>query len=290
MKFVKLATGAEIPAIGVGTYRLRGADAERVVYDAVRLGYRHIDTAAVYQNETFVGAAIRRLIAEGVVARQELFVTTKVSPRFMGYDNTKTCVGQCLRDLGLDYVDLMLVHWPGTQGMRTDDPRQKDNRVGTLRALKEGFEAGHLKAVGVSNFNLVHFEGIEEYPVHVNQFEFHPLLFTPETQALLNYCATRAIVVEAYTCLGEGTLLNATEFPEVHAVAQSVGCTMAQVLIAWALHHGCVVMPKASSPERLRENLAAASVVLEKAHVAALDAIVARVGRRKFCWDPSTIA
>ncbi|OQR92519.1 aldo-keto reductase [Achlya hypogyna] len=290
MKMVKLATGAEIPAIGIGTYRLRGADAERVVYDAVRIGYRHIDTASVYQNEQYVGAAIRRLIAEGVVARHELFVTTKVSPKFMGYDKTQACVAQSLRDLGLNYVDLMLVHWPGTQGLRSDDPAQKANRIGSLRALADGFAAGHLKAVGVSNFNPAHFDGIESFPVHVNQFEFHPLLFTAETQALMQFCAAKNIAIEAYTCLGEGTLLNATEFPEVAAVAASAGCTKAQVLIAWALQHGCIVMPKASSVERLRENLDANKVVLTADHVATIDAIVRRVGRRKFCWDPSTIA
>ncbi|OQR90888.1 aldo-keto reductase [Thraustotheca clavata] len=289
MKLVKLATGAQVPAIGVGTYRLRGQDAERVVYDAVRVGYRHIDTAVVYKNEKFVGEAIRRVVDEGIVTRADLFVTSKVSPKFMGYEMSKKCIEQSLSDLGLDYVDLMLVHWPGTQGLRTDDPRNKPNRIGTMQALKEAYEAGIVKAIGVSNFNIVHFEGIEAFPIHVNQFEFHPLLYTPETRELMEFCSAKSIAVEAYSCLGEGVLLNINEFPEIHAVATELKCTAAQVLIAWALHQGCIVMPKASSIGRLRENIQANEVVLEKDHIETINNIIQRTGRRKFCWDPITI-
>jgi diketogulonate reductase-like aldo/keto reductase len=277
--------------MAVGTYRLKGKDAERVVYDAVCIGYRHIDTAAVYMNEAAVGAAIRRLLDEKIVRRDDLFITSKISPKSMGYTKTQECIHQSLVDLGISYIDLMLVHWPGSQGLRGNDPRNKLIRLETVKALTEQYRSGILKAIGVSNFNRSHFDGLEAVDcLHVNQIEFHPLQWTKTTQDLVEYCQhERHMLIGAYSCLGEGRLLNAVAYPEVADVAKVVGATMAQVLIAWAMRQGCLVMPKASSKERLIENFMATHVHLSEKDIAALNAMVERVGSTKFCWDPSTI-
>ncbi|RHY20692.1 hypothetical protein DYB25_005813 [Aphanomyces astaci] len=290
---MKLATGADIPDVAIGTYRLRGDDAERVVYDALCVGYRHIDTAAVYRNEVAVGRAIRRAIDENILTRPELFVTTKVSPKHMGYAKTVEAIQVSLRDLGLDYIDLMLLHWPGTQGKKADSPLQLPNRVGSMQALTEAFNAGTLKAVGVSNYLRAHFVGLDHFPIHVNQVEFHPLQWTAETHELVGYCRRRHMVMAAYSSLGEGSLLDDVAYPELAHVARQVGApaTVAQVLLAWGHSHGWVVIPKASSKARIQENWdATRQVTLSDEHMASINAIVDRVGPVKFCWDPSVIA
>ncbi|KAF0689725.1 Aste57867_18836 [Aphanomyces stellatus] len=285
---MKLATGADIPQVAVGTYRLKGEDAERVVYDAVCIGYRHIDTAAVYRNEEAVGRAIQRVIAEGIVTRSELFVTTKVSPKQMGYDKTVDAISQSLAKLSLEYIDLMLLHWPGTAGKKADSPLNASNRVGSMQALAESHHAGVLKAIGVSNFLEVHFQGLETFPIHVNQVEFHPLQWAPALHGLATFCRSRHMLMAAYSSLGEGALLDATAYPELQVVASRLHCSIAQVLLAWTCHHGWIVMPKASSKARLLENFQL--VDLTDADVAAMNQLVERTGAHKFCWDPSTIA
>ncbi|KAG9398565.1 hypothetical protein AC1031_014346 [Aphanomyces cochlioides] len=289
-KMMKLANGVEVPRMAIGTYRLKGDDAERVVYDAICMGYRHIDTAAVYRNEDAVGRAIRRVIAEQVVARRDLFVTTKVSPKQMGYDKTVAAVNERLAKLSLEYIDLMLLHWPGTQGKNADSPINLTNRIGSMRALTEAFSAGTLRAIGVSNFTTYHFQGLDEFPIHVNQVEFHPLQWTPTMHDLTNYCKSRGITMAAYSSLGEGALLNAEAYPEVQTIANELNCTTAQVLLAWGMHHEWIVMPKASAKERILENWNANKVVLSEDAVRAINSIVERTAPVKFCWDPSVIA
>jgi diketogulonate reductase-like aldo/keto reductase len=276
--------GFQCPAMAIGTYQMY--DAENIVYEAIKIGYRHVDTAAVYKNEEQVGRAIQRAIQDGIIERKDIFVTTKVAPKDQGYEKATAAIETSLQKLGLDYIDLMLIHWPGTSKLKPSNPKNKENRLGTIQALKESKK---LRFIGVSNFNIEHLEGIDDV-VHVNQFELHPLLWDTETRKLFDYCASRSITVGAYSCLGQGNLLHAKEYPELDTVARKHACTIGQVLIQWALEKGCIVMPKASSIERLKENFGAQLVRFDMEDITMIDAIVARTGRVKYCWDPKEIA
>ncbi|KAJ3358630.1 hypothetical protein HDU91_005159 [Kappamyces sp. JEL0680] len=281
----------QIPRVGMGTYRISDST-EQLVYEAVRIGYRHFDTAAVYRNEQQVGAGIKRAINDGLVARQDVWVTTKIAPKDQGYEKCRKAIDKRLEELDVTYIDLLLLHWPGSQGLKPDNPKNKDNRIGSLLAMHESMKTGRIKRIGVSNFNQSHFEGLEPYlqDIFCNQIELHPLLWTPETQALLAFLRSHNIKVQAYSSLGEGRLLDAEQFPELQDIALRNKTTIATVLIAWALDKGFIVMPKSSSVRRLQENFDAAEIRLPRQDLDAMDALVARYGETKFCWDPSRIS
>ncbi|KAI8902674.1 aldo-keto reductase [Globomyces pollinis-pini] len=282
--------GCEIPKIGLGTYRLKGDQVRKLVYDAVVLGYRHIDTAAVYKNEREIGLALTDLFQNGVVNRSELFITSKIQPKDMGYVKTKKAVEESLHNLNLEYLDLMLVHWPGTQKLKFDNPKNKINRIESVTALMEFRKDDVLKAVGVSNFNVNHFQGVEDCSIQLNQIEFHPLLWCEKTAEIVEYCQKRDIVIGGYSCLGEGKLLESEKFPELSKIALETGYSIAQVLIAWALAKGCVVTPKASTIERLKENIRATEIRLSQSHMLMLDNLSTKYGVTKYCWDSTNIA
>eukprot|EP00842_Homolaphlyctis_polyrhiza_P005880 jgi/Hompol1/6293/HPOL_002204-RA len=303
-----LRNGKEIPRIGLGTFRIKGEQAQQIVRSAIELGYRHIDTAAVYRNESDIGTAIADLIAQGRVKRADLFITSKIAPKHQGYAHAKQAIADSLANLGpaIGYIDLMLIHWPGTQSLKLNDPRNPPNRHGSWKALVEAHAAGTLAAIGISNFTSSHLSQLFDYiagdpslaatdqtssiPV-VNQIELHPLLWSLETQQLVKQCHDNGILVQGYSCLGEGKLVDGSiDIPEIQQIATKLAATPAQVLIAWALLRGDVVMPKSTNPARLKENLDAEAVVLSSDDVAALDLLASRLGTRRFCWDPTMIA
>ncbi len=260
---------------------------ETLVYEAVKIGYRHIDTAAVYRNEDGIGRAITRILKEGNIKRSELYITTKIAPKDQGFENTLKAIQNSLKNLQLEYIDLMLIHWPGTAKLKPDDIQNNINRKETIKALYESFKNGQLKSIGVSNFDVKHFDGIT-VPIHANQIEFHPLLYTEKTINLLKYCHENQICAIAYSCFGHGKLFD-DNYPEFKQIAQELGKTVAQVLIAWVLTKGLIVIPKTKSIERLLENLDAINVVLSDKHILIIDGVVGRVGPLKFCWDPSAV-
>jgi diketogulonate reductase-like aldo/keto reductase len=232
---VTLANGVAMPRLGLGVFR-----AGRDTYDAVRaaldLGYRHVDTAAVYGNEGDVGRAIR----ESGVPREQIFVTTKLWNEDQGHDEALAAFDASLSRLGLDYVDLYLLHWP-----------VPEKRLGSWRALAHLVEGDRLRAIGVSNFMPRHLdELIEETGVvpTVDQIELHPFHAQRPTRAL---CEKLGIVVEAYSPLTKGKRLDD---PTVAAIAKAHEKTVAQVMIRWSLEHGHVVIPKSSKKERIAEN------------------------------------
>ncbi|KAL2917249.1 hypothetical protein HK105_203314 [Polyrhizophydium stewartii] len=286
----------------VGTFRVRGDQAREVVRTAVRMGYRHIDSAAVYRNEAAIGEALAELFAEGFVSRSDMFITTKLGPKSQGYDRAREAIGASLASLGESpgFVDLLLIHWPGSQGMQPGDPRNAQNRLGTWRAVCEAYRDGRARSIGVSNYTHAQLSelaaavrsdatGTLVMPM-VNQFELHPLMWTPDTRALIGLCRELGICVQGYSCLGEGHLVNGdVDVREARGVAERTGATVAQVLIRWALERGDVVMPKSTHAARMAENLAATDVVLSEADLALLDGMAERLGPRRFCWDPTQI-
>lgn len=236
---LSLDDGETIPQLGFGLYKVPAADAATLCRAAIEIGYRHLDTAAFYANEAEVGLAVR----EAPVPREELFVTSKVWKDDNGYDRTLRAFDESMRRLGLDRLDLYLIHWPVPS---------TDRYVETWRALVRLREEGRVSSIGVANFHAHHIERIVGEtgvtPV-VNQIELHPWL--PQAD-LRDFHASRGIRTEAWSPLARGRILAT---PLLDDLAAKHGRTPAQIVLRWHLELGNIVIPKASSPERLRENL-----------------------------------
>jgi diketogulonate reductase-like aldo/keto reductase len=228
-----------MPVIGLGVGELSDSETEQAVASALAAGYRLIDTAAAYGNEEAVG----RAIAASGVPREELFVTTKLATNDQGFQSSQDAIKASLQRLGLDYVDLYLIHWPATE---------QGKYVDSWGGLMKAKEVGHTKSIGVCNFNAEHLADIIDlsfFTPAVNQIELHPLLNQAELRAVN---ADYGVVTEAYGPLGVGRLLDNAA---VGSVAQAHGKTPAQVLIRWSIQLGNVVIPRSSSPERIASNL-----------------------------------
>jgi 2,5-diketo-D-gluconate reductase A len=235
-----LNDGTRSPAIGLGTWPLDDADAERAVTQALELGYRLVDTAANYRNEAGVGLGVSR----SGVPREEIVVTTKLPGRHHGYEETLASFEESRRRLGLDYVDLYLIHWPL--------PRV-DRYVDSWRAMIKLREEGVVRSIGVSNFTREHIERLEKETgvlPSVNQIELHPLFPQDELRA---FHAAKGILTESWSPLARGVEL--LHDPVIGAVAQAHGVTPAQVVMRWHTQLGAVPIPKSADPRRQRENL-----------------------------------
>ena len=224
-----LNNGVEIPRLGLGVYQTPiGETTLRAVEYALKIGYRHIDTAWLYGNEGDIGKAV----LESGIPREEVFITTKVWNRDQGYDSTLRACERSLGRLGLSYIDLYLIHWP-VQGMGKDP----------WKAMIQLLRAGKVRAIGVSNYEIFDLQEIlQNFDVvpAVNQVEFHPFLYQEE---LLQFCKNHSIQLEAYSPLTRGNKLN---HPALKELDKKYSKTSAQILIRWSLQHDLVVIPKST--------------------------------------------
>ncbi|WP_416564635.1 aldo/keto reductase [Nocardia testacea] len=268
---IVLNDGSLIPQLGFGVFQVPADQVFDTVTAALNAGYRSIDTAAIYENEEGTGRAIRQF----GLPRDEVFVTTKLWNAEQGYDSTLRAFDESLKRLGLDYLDLYLIHWPVPAA---------DRFVDTFRAFQRLKADGRVRSIGVSNFRIPDLERViaetGETP-SVNQIELHPRLTQPE---LREYHAEHAIATEAWSPLGQGTVLDD---PVITRIAGEVGRTPAQVIIRWHLQLGNVVIPKSATPARIAENFDVFGFELSADQMQAISAL--NSGSRTGA-DPETFA
>lgn len=258
------ANGAAIPQLGLGTWKLHGPVLEAAVIAAAESGYRHFDTAPRYENEADLGAALRRT----GLARDDYFLTTKVWWTELAADSLRASALASLDRLGLDHVDLLLIHWPSP-----DVPLAE-----TVEALCGVAAQGLTRHIGVANFPAPLMRqaiALADRPLVANQCEYHPLL---DQSALIAACAEAGLAFVSYAPMGSGGLLD---HPEIAAIAAAHDRTPAQVVLRWHLQQGVAAIPRSSNPERVRQNIAITDFALTDAEMAALHAM-ARPDGRKF--------
>ena len=266
---VRLNNGVEMPWLGLGVFRSEeGAEVENAVKTALENGYRSIDTAAIYQNERGVGNAIR----ESGVKREEIFLTSKVWNNQQGYESTLAAFDESLEKLQTDYLDLYLIHWP--KGKRS---------VESWKALEELYSKGKIRAIGVSNFLVHHFEVfLPECKVipAVNQVEFHPELVQPE---LSEYCKKKGIQPEAWSPIMKGKV---NDIPVMREIAAKYGKTPVQVVLRWDIQKGVVTIPKSVHAERIISNTQIFDFELSDEDMAIIDALD---GNKRIGFHPDKI-
>ena len=279
MKTLRFANGDQMPVLGLGTWKSSPGEVHSAVIEALRMGYRHIDCAAVYDNEAEVGSALKEAFAEGIVTREELWITSKLwCDQFAPGDVLPACQ-ETLQDLQLDYLDLYLMHWPF--------PLKKGHGIGsaddfvspveqplssTWKVMETLVEQGLSRHIGVSNFSVKKLKdliGKAAIKPEMNQVEMHPYLQQPE---LVSFCRENNIHVTGYSPLGspdrpEG-LKSKNEVPlledkTVAAIAEKHNASPAQVLLSWAMHYGISTIPKSVNPVRIRQNLEATKLSLD---------------------------
>ncbi|NSL50895.1 aldo/keto reductase [Bacillus sp. P2(2020)] len=251
-----LHNGVKMPWLGLGVYKVQdGAEVIKAIHTAFEVGYRSVDTAAFYQNEKGVGQAVK----EAGIPREQLFITTKVWNDCQGYEETLKAFEESRQKLGLDYIDLYLIHWP-----------VKEKYIDTWRALEKLYQDGYVKAIGVCNFQVHHLQDLmkhAEIKPMVNQVEFHPCLIQKEVRS---FCKENGIQLEAWAPLMRGRLMDD---PTIVNIAKKYGKKPSQILLRWDLEHRVVTIPKSIHEERIKENADIFDFQLEELDVQAIDAL-----------------
>ena len=266
-KTLRLYNGISIPSIGFGPWQIPPFSTAKCVWNAVKAGYRNFDTAEGYMNEKGLGDGLRQAMEETGVKREDLFVSTKVWNSHRGYDKTMQAFEASMKKLGLEYLDLYLIHWPAVS--RWHDDWRQINRS-TWRAFEQLYKEGRIKTIGVSNFLAHHVQALtedSEIKPMVNQIEYHPGFGQVESAA---YCQQNGIVVEAWSLLGSGDILRNQE---LNRIAAKYGKTPAQVSLRWLMQKEIVPLPKSTHETRMVENINIFDFSLDGGDMAVIDAI-----------------
>lgn len=272
MEYVTLSNGVKMPMLGYGVYQITKGECERCVMDALRVGYRHIDTAQSYFNEEEVGSAIRK----SGVPRDEIFLTTKVWIEHYGEENAYASVLESMRKLQTDYLDLVLLHQPF------------GDTYGAWRSLEKLYEAGKIRAIGISNFyadRMVEFANFNRIRPMVNQVETHP--FNQQTEAM-EWMKKYDIQIEAWAPFGEGRG-GLFENPVLAGIGARYGKTAAQVMLRWHIQRGVVVIPKSTHIERMEENFNVFDFALSEEDMAAISALDKKTSSFFSHTDPAMV-
>ena len=267
----KMNNGIEIPSIGYGTYQIRQkSEIENGIKTAYSCGYRLFDTAVMYNNEQLIGQSIKKL----KLPRNDLFLTTKIIPQDMTYEKAKQSIDKSLKKLNTDYIDLVLIHWPGVT-----NPKQ---RIDVWKALEEAVEQGKVKSIGLSNFLKKHIEQIlnncKIKPV-INQIECHPLYYDKDT---IEYCKSQNIIIEAYCPLAEFHK-NLIQNKNIVEIAKSLGKSVPQVILRWHLQHQIIPLPKSVHSNYIKENYDLDGFTLSEEQMKVIDGLNTNF---KIDWDP----
>lgn len=273
----RLSNGVEIPCIGFGTWQTPdGEVAIASVLSAIDSGYRHIDTAQGYGNEESVGIAVKK----SGVARKELFITSKLTNSEHGYEKTLAAFEQTMKKLDMEYLDLFLIHWPNPINFRNN---WEEANAGSWKAFEDLYKSGRIRSIGISNFHPHHINALmktAQIAPMVNQIRLCP----GETQdKVVDYCRAHDILLEAYSPLGVGKIF---EVPEMKALAEKYGKSVAQICIRWSLQRGYLPLPKSVTPVRIKENTDVFDFELDTADVQLIADLKGCVG---YSADPDTI-
>ena len=280
MKKFTFKNGDQMPLFGLGTWKSEKGQVFNAVLEALRLGYRHIDCAAIYMNENEIGEALSKAFSDGLVKREDLWITSKLWNTEHQSEYVAAALNRTLSDLKLDYLDLYLIHWPVVIRPGVLSPKAPEDFLGleevpikeTWGALTDSLKKGLTKHIGVSNFSVKELKGMLDFEIlpEMNQIELHPLL---QQKEMLGFCSEHGIGLTAYSPLGskdrptglvkkdEPSLL---ENAVIGKIAKAYSCSPAQILISWAISRGTGVIPKSVNPERLRQNFEAASIELSE--------------------------
>ncbi len=312
MKTLQFDNGDQMPILGLGTWKSEPGDVYKAVKEAVRLGYRHIDCAPIYGNEAEVGQALHESCKEGVVTRDQMWITSKLWNDYHASEDVQPALERTLSDLQLDHLDLYLVHWPVALKKGVLMPKIAEDLIAldalpiseTWEAMEALMDKRLCRHIGVSNFSIVKLKALLDgarLKPEMNQVELHPYLQQP---TLLDFCSKNRVHLTAYSPLGspdrpsslkvedEPVLLDD---PTIESIAQRHGTTPAQVLISWAVYRGTGIIPKSVNPTRMKQNLAAAAVSLtqdDMREIAELDRNRRYVGGELWAIDgsPYTLA
>jgi alcohol dehydrogenase (NADP+) len=272
MKTLRFSNGDIFPNFGIGTWRSTTDEVYGSVYEALKAGYRHIDCAYLYMNEHQVGNAIKTAIGEGIVTREELFITSKLWNSFHAPEDVESGIRKSLTDLQLDYVDLYLIHWPIAYKKGVNMPARPEDMIPleelplatTWQAMQSLKEKGLAKHLGVSNFSISKIQDLIDktgIKPESNQVEIHPYF---QQQEMVDFCHLNEILLTAFNPLGGPSLINSDKNlftnPVITSIAEKHGATPAQILLAWGMERGYAVIPKSIRAARLKENIGACEI------------------------------